>query len=432
MGTRRITIGIAAMLMFGALGLMASGTLQAQSKRASTSAHSGGSLLVERHRVAIKRGPSGKYKLRGMAVKGSRLPIYESKEGDGCSGDVWYRVYEEGWVCGNGVTLIEDAPAAIEQPPMENDAVTPWPYAFIKETAIEYQWSSHGWVEETREIFKGFGFGVEKRVSIDGEKYFKTPEGKLIPTYAARVSGRVSTFQGVPVSRDQQWPVGWVNSQEAWAYQEPAEQKEQRVRKLSRYDFFAVQGQVDVKKKHFYQLSDGLWVSGKDVRVTTNATRPEGIADDERWIDVDVNQQIVTAYVGDEPVYATMVSTGRYGASKTVRGQFRIWVKVAAIAMDNTDEEEELDSDSEVIEPTEERKLYSLQDVPWTQFFHENYALHAVYWHNKFGNRKSHGCVNMAPADAEWFYRWTAPSVPAGWWSVYSTANDKGTMVRVR
>ncbi|MBN2718959.1 MAG: L,D-transpeptidase [Deltaproteobacteria bacterium] len=399
-------------------------------------ADSGGSLLVSQRRVAIKKGPSRKYKLRGMAVKGTRLPVLASIRGNDCNAGVWYRVHDDAWVCGDDVTLVRDTPAAVPQPPMDNSTVTPWPYAFIRDTAIEYEWSRNGWLEEIREIYKGFGFGVEKRVTVDGARYYRTPEGKYIATSDAVISGRISTFRGVSLSRADHWPVGWVNSREAWVYSSPSVSAQNRVRQLVRYDFFSVLEEVTQGRKRFYRIGEDAWVLGQHVRVATTAPRPRGVLDDERWVDVDVNQQIATAYVGDVPVYATLVSTGRYGGSKTVTGAFRIWVKVAAIAMDNTDEEEELDTDTGATStdtaPARERKLYSLQDVPWTQFFHESYAIHAVYWHDRFGNRKSHGCVNMAPADARWFYEWTAPHVPEGWWSVYSTESDRGTMIRVR
>lgn len=426
-----IFIAVAAMVNIPSLAIAQ------QSPSVSEPSQTVQSVRVKYRRVPIKRGPSRKFKLRGMAVKNSRLPILAISQGPGCDGNPWYQVHTEGWVCSNMVELVDGPPVSVAQPPLENDSITPWPYAFLKESAIEYTWSKDGWLQELREIFTGFGFAVAKRVTIDGQRYFKSPEGKIIPTHAARVTSRISTFEGRHISGAQQWPVGWVNAREAWAYSSPAISKKLRVRKLERYDFFAVYEQKRVKKRTYYRIDEDLWLSGRDVRVASPASRPVGVQENERWIDVDVAQQIVTAYQGDTPVYVTMVSTGRGGASRTVKGAFRTWVKVAAIAMDNTDEEEEVEEvDTEAADTSTaesvERKLYSLQDVPWTQFFHESYALHAVYWHNRFGNRKSHGCVNLAPADAKWFYEWTFPQVPAGWWSVYATKEDKGTMVRVR
>jgi lipoprotein-anchoring transpeptidase ErfK/SrfK len=104
--------------------------------------------------------------------------------------------------------------------------------------------------------------------------------------------------------------------------------------------------------------------------------------------------------------------------------------------MDNTDEElEEMDADAGVQEDagtSEAPHLYSLHDVPWTQFFFENYAIHGVYWHDGFGNRRSHGCINMSPTDAKWLYEWTEPKVPQGWWAIQSSPENRGTLIHVR
>ena len=40
---------------------------------------------------------------------------------------------------------------------------------------------------------------------------------------------------------------------------------------------------------------------------------------------------------------------------------------------------------------------YSLLDVPFVQYFHKGFALHGTYWHDEFGRKRSHGCVNLAP-----------------------------------
>jgi len=55
-----------------------------------------------------------------------------------------------------------------------------------------------------------------------------------------------------------------------------------------------------------------------------------------------------------------------------------------------------------------------------------------VYWHDRFGDRRSHGCVNLSPIDARWFYEWTEPNVPDGWWAIHSATPTEGTVVRVR
>ena len=52
----------------------------------------------------------------------------------------------------------------------------------------------------------------------------------------------------------------------------------------------------------------------------------------------------------------------------------------------------------------------------------QHIALHGAYWHRRFGERVSHGCVNLAPTDAAWLYEFT-PNFERG---------KSGAVVRVR
>ena len=55
---------------------------------------------------------------------------------------------------------------------------------------------------------------------------------------------------------------------------------------------------------------------------------------------------------------------------------------------------------------------YDLPGVSWTSLFEGNgVAIHSTFWHNNFGEEMSHGCVNCAPDDAKWIFRWTNPVV---------------------
>jgi hypothetical protein len=60
-------------------------------------------------------------------------------------------------------------------------------------------------------------------------------------------------------------------------------------------------------------------------------------------------------------------------------------------------------------------------------------ALHGAYWHDKFGFKHSHGCVNLPPADAKWIYNWTTPAPSDSNWTVVPDRknNDIGTWVWV-
>jgi hypothetical protein len=75
---------------------------------------------------------------------------------------------------------------------------------------------------------------------------------------------------------------------------------------------------------------------------------------------------------------------------------------------------------------------YSIEAVPWVQYFEGDNALHGAFWHDHFGTPVSHGCVNLSPRDARHLFGWTKPSLPSGWSAILPTANDPATRVRVR
>ena len=112
---------------------------------------------------------------------------------------------------------------------------------------------------------------------------------------------------------------------------------------------------------------------------------PPAAIDEERWIDVDLSQQVLTAYEGHTPVHTTLVSTGLPGTPTPV-GQFRIWVKFRYDDMVGAD--------------------YHIKDVPYVMYFHAGYGLHGVTWHGNFGHPMSHGCVNLPTPEAEWLFNW--------------------------
>lgn len=55
---------------------------------------------------------------------------------------------------------------------------------------------------------------------------------------------------------------------------------------------------------------------------------------------------------------------------------------------------------------------YNLPNVKWNLQFRPRYYLHYAYWHNNFGNRMSHGCVNMPLEASEWIYGWANEGTP--------------------
>jgi lipoprotein-anchoring transpeptidase ErfK/SrfK len=112
-------------------------------------------------------------------------------------------------------------------------------------------------------------------------------------------------------------------------------------------------------------------------------TDPRLLAQEGRWIDVDLSEQKVTAYEGVNPIRSFIVSTG-VAAHPTLTGQFHIYVKLRSTPMSGPG--------------------YYLPGVPFTMYFYRGYALHGTYWHHNFGTPMSHGCINLQTPDAQWLY----------------------------
>ena len=75
---------------------------------------------------------------------------------------------------------------------------------------------------------------------------------------------------------------------------------------------------------------------------------------------------------------------------------------------------------------------YSVATVPWTMFFARDLAFHTAYWHDRFGEARSHGCLNLSPRDARALYFWATPEVPLGWSMAHGIVERPGSQVRIR
>jgi lipoprotein-anchoring transpeptidase ErfK/SrfK len=171
----------------------------------------------------------------------------------------------------------------------------------------------------------------------------------------------------------------------------------------------------------YHQTSAGFWVRVPELRAAHPAI-PADIGADEKWIDVDLTRQQLVAFEGRRPVFATLISSGRKNPQDkehdfpTPVGTYRIREKHVTTTMDG-----DVASDGP----------YSIEDVPWVMYFQGSYALHGAFWHDSFGNMRSHGCVNMAPEDARTLFGWADPPLPAGWHGVFARDDAAGSRVVV-
>ncbi len=168
------------------------------------------------------------------------------------------------------------------------------------------------------------------------------------------------------------------------------------------------------EKDGFSRVGVDEWVDAVELRRIAKRSRPDNIGPTERWLDVDLDHQTLVAYEGDTPVFTTLVSTGKFKWD-TPTGIWRITNKDAKARMRDASDPED---------------SWDVADVPWAMTFRKNFALHGTYWHDGFGRKRSHGCVNLSTTDAKRVYDWVTPESFDGWTDA-TNLDGTGTPVQI-
>jgi len=239
----------------------------------------------------------------------------------------------------------------------------------------------------------------------DGRRYNVTTDLRVVPADRFRPI-RGSDFHGYLIGKDIEFPFALVRKKGAKKYSFSGT-KFIEAGDLPWRSAVALTGkQKIVNGKLHYETKDGFYVDDRAAgRVDPAKKMPGWARAGEKWIDVNITKQVLVAYEGTNAVYATLVSSGEAGlgdpetSKSTKRGIFRIHTKYVSSTMDSDLVGEE----------------FELRDVPYVQYFENGFALHGSYWHDVFGQPKSHGCINLAPEDARRLFFWTEPQVPHGW-----------------
>lgn len=134
---------------------------------------------------------------------------------------------------------------------------------------------------------------------------------------------------------------------------------------------------------------NGVYTLPVDVTPTTTTT----IA---RLLEVSLGEQRLYLKENGAVVDSWPISSG-IAESPTYTGRFRINSHITSQTMTSTD-------------PDNPYWNYEVENVQWVMYFNGNQAFHGVYWHNDFGNARSHGCVGMPNSRAKQIYDWA----PAG------------------
>ena len=180
-----------------------------------------------------------------------------------------------------------------------------------------------------------------------------------------------------------------------------------------------------------YGMGNGnevFWADGAGLKVLTeedDAPINPNVSPDDKRIEVDLDFQTLACYEGSSEVYFCRTSSGlknlidpatglANNKLATPVGNLLTHWKIVSLNMT----------------AGTFQSGYSTPAVPWTTMISgDGIAIHGAFWHNAFGEKRSHGCINVAPEDAKWIFRWTTPYVSLAQSEMRVSLPDHGTIV---
>jgi hypothetical protein len=178
---------------------------------------------------------------------------------------------------------------------------------------------------------------------------------------------------------------------------------------------------------HGYGFGDIFWADGAAFKMLTEEeTSPisPDIDPSEKRVVTDLTYQTLSCYEGNTEVFFCRISSGaEFDAAgnpvekwATPTGDLNTHWKIISLNMSGGSS----------------ASGYSTPAVPWSTVIHgDGIAIHGAFWHNDFGERRSHGCINVKPEDAKWIFRWTTPHISLAQCEQRLTWPDHGTTVTV-
>ncbi len=312
--------------------------------------------------------------------RNTEVGIYEETS---VNGDRWYRIGEARWVFAAYVRLLSGSPPSSPPAPRRGMVVAD----VLNVRARPGVAPDNPPIDRLR---RGTEVVLYEETTVDGAVWYRIGtnrwvHGDWIQVLAAAAAAVIPMATALPV--------GWVAARAVNVRARPGVAADNPViGEVYRNQALPILEASTVGNETWYRIGPDRWVFGQWIRVARFRPRPAAIGADQHWVGVNLREQTAVAYEGDRPVYATMIASGLPG-TPTVQGIFRTWLRLASGKMSGG---------------SSRHGYYYLEGVTWTCYFYAGYALHTAYWHDAFGNPRSHGCVNLSPYDAWWIFQWSA------------------------
>lgn len=411
-----------------ALHIAANGTLELQapvslallvnlpSYRAPNIPEDENGLLAYYFATHVYAHPEQKPRTLGLVRRGTLLRATGPVSGPGCDRGQWYALAERGYACvGRGFTLASSEQLAKLRQPRPNLArAVPFTYGKVSSrNALRYYRIPNEHEEQSAQqaLVKGealpeyvadkldgdFFVAIDREETAGKRNYYRTVLGRYLRVDEVTLKTG-SDMHGELLGAEVQLPLAFVYADAAVPLLRRKAGAVESVGSARKHARFGPARPARWHEKPVVVSSEGYAVELQHVRIARRIARPKSVSAEQAWLHVDLGQQTLVAYRGDQPIFATLVSTGRDGF-ETPTGLFRISEKHKTRTMRGADS----------------AGVFEVAEVPWTMFYRGNYALHGAYWHDDFGKVRSHGCINLAPLDARWIFHFTEGAIPSGW-----------------
>ncbi|WP_437493056.1 L,D-transpeptidase [Sorangium sp. So ce1014] len=277
---------------------------------------------------------------------------------------------------------------------------------------------------KTVALRKGSGVAITRTFTAgesDGRRLGVTPDGRLIPTDRLQAA-LGSPWHGLDVEKVG-LPVAFVHRHDVNTWSIGRGKATPDEDELERHTGVPLTGKFrTVAGVRFEEARDGFWLRSQDlVVIVRRAKLPEFAKGSQRWLDVSLANQTLTAYEGQKPIYATLISSGRdqlrdpASSASTARGTFRVRSKHV----------------TRNIDPREVADSFDVADAPWVMDFAPGHAITGMYWGAGVGEAQGFHDIALTPVDARRIFLWAEPALPDGWHAVHSSS-EEGSLVHVR
>lgn len=278
----------------------------------------------------------------------------------------------------------------------------------------------------THRVARGSTLAFTKEFAWQDRSWLLTWDRGIVPKDKVRMFPD-SDFQGVALDEEQRLPMAFFRDKPRPQYRRSDGKFVRTDKAWPRLSRVALTGaEATIGAKRYLETKEGVWCDAQDATVARRRPVPL-IVQQKRglrtWLDISILGGVLVAYEYDTPVYATLISPGRGGiphpphptldTASTPLGTFAVVGKFLTATMVSG-------SNSALVHA----------EVNYTQNFSGPYALHGAYWHDRWGEKMSGGCVNLAPIDARRIFAWTEPRLPEGWHGM-RTAEGFGDMTVV-